>query len=180
MQFDLALAFSVLRRTPETLRGLLAGLDDEWAFATEGEGTFSPFDVIGHLIDGEQADWIPRSRLILARSSNVTFAPFDRFMHKLRAEQETIDSRVEEFTRLREENVVELVSWKLTDRELDLEGEHPTFGSVTLRQLLATWVVHDLNHIGQIVRVMAGQYRTEVGPWEAFLPIVQARRSSNS
>ena len=172
MTFKLTDSVEVLRRTPATLRALLAGLDDTWIQATEGPNTFSPFDVVGHLIDGEETDWISRARIILARRPNLTFEPYDRFRHYARNRDRTLASLLDEFTRLRAANLELLTTWNLTARELDLPGDHPSLGRVTLRQLLAAWVVHDLGHIAQISRVMAKRYREEVGPWVPYLPVL--------
>ena len=175
MRFDLELSLDVLRRTPGTLLELLSHLDDAWTHATEGPDTFSPFDVVGHLIDGEETDWIPRARIILARGPNPAFEPYDRFRHRGRNVQRSLASLLEEFARLRGENLDLLGSWHLTETELDLPGAHPGLGRVTLRQLLAAWVVHDLGHIAQVTRVMAKQYLEEIGPWVPYLPIVTDR-----
>ncbi len=172
MSFDLAPSIEVLRRTPATLRALLGGLDDRWIRGTEGPDTFSPFDVVGHLIDGEETDWMSRARIILARGPNLTFEPYDRFRHYARNRGRSLASLLDELAALRVANLDELTSWKLTAVELALPGEHPTLGRVTLQQLLATWVVHDLGHIAQIARVMAKQYREEVGPWVPYLPVL--------
>jgi len=126
----------------------------------------------GHLIDGEETDWMPRARIILAQGPNRRFEPYDRFRHRARNAKRTLDSLLDEFARLRAENLRELESWKLTEAQLDLPGEHPSLGPVTLRQLLSAWVVHDLGHIAQVARVMAKQYRTEVGPWVPYLPVL--------
>src|SRR5437016_12104145 len=172
MDFDLDLAIAVLRRSPATLRALLDGLSDSWIRANEGPETFSPFDVVGHLIDGEETDWIPRARIILAQGPKPRFEPYDRFRYRARNAKRTLDSLLDEFARLRVENLRVLESWHLTDAQLDLPGEHPSLGAVTLRQLLAAWVVHDLGHIAQVARVMAKQYRADVGPWVPFLPVL--------
>jgi hypothetical protein len=172
MDFDLDLSIEVLRRTPTTLRALLDGLAESWVRGTEGPETFSPFDVAGHLIDGEETDWIPRARIILARGPDLRFEPYDRFRHRARNAGRSLESLLAEFARLRAANLELLGSWKLTARELDLPGEHPTLGRVTLRQLLAAWVVHDLGHLAQVARVMAKQYGEEVGPWVPFLPVL--------
>jgi hypothetical protein len=172
MNFDLALSTGVLQRTPATLRALLDGLDEPWVRGTEGPETFSPFDVVGHLIDGEETDWIPRARIILARGPSLRFEPYDRFRHFARNVDRSLTSLLAEFARLRAANLELLGSWKLTARELDLPGEHPSLGRVTLRQLLAAWVVHDLGHLAQVARVMAKQYREEVGPWVPYLPVL--------
>ncbi len=172
MSFDLASSIEVLRRTPATLRALLAGLDDAWTRATEGSDTFSPFDVVGHLIDGEETDWMSRARIVLARGPDLTFEPYDRFRHYARNRGRSLASLLDELERLRAANLEELASWSLGATELDLRGQHPSLGSVTLRQLLAAWVVHDLGHIAQIARVMAKRYREDVGPWVPYLPVL--------
>lgn len=172
MHFDLARSVQVLERTPATLRALLAGLDESWIRGTEGPETFSAFDVVGHLIDGEETDWMSRARIILARGPDLTFEPYDRFRHYARNRGRSLASLLEEFERLRAANLEELGSWELGATELDLPGQHPSLGKVTLRQLLASWVVHDLGHIAQIARVMAKQYRDEVGPWVPFMPVI--------
>ena len=172
MDFDLDLSIDVLRRSPATLRALLDGLDEPWVRGTEGPETFSPFDVLGHLIDGEETDWIPRARIILAKEPDLRFEPYDRFRHRARNAGRSFDSLLAEFASLRATNLELLRSWNLTTRELDLPGEHPSLGRVTLRQLLAAWVVHDLGHVAQVARVMAKQYRDEVGPWVPFLPVL--------
>lgn len=172
MQFELESAIDVLRRTPPALQALLGGIAAPWATGTEGPDTFSPFDVVGHLIDGEETDWIPRARLILARGADPRFEPYDRFRHRGRNAGRSLESLLTEFAGLRAANIELLRSWKLGNDELDLPGTHPTLGPVTLRHLLATWVVHDLGHLAQISRVMAKQYRGEVGPWAAFLPVL--------
>jgi len=172
MEFSLDQTIEVLRRTPETLRALLRDVGAGWARGTEGPDTFSPFDNIGHLIDGEETDWMPRARIILAQGKNRRFEPYDRVRHRGRNAQRTLDSLLDEFARLRAENLRVLESWHLTEAQLELRGEHPSLGPVTLRQLLATWVVHDLGHIAQVARVMAKQYRAEVGPWAAYLPVL--------
>jgi DinB family protein len=172
MAFDLASSVDVLRRTPATLQVMLANLDARLIQGTEGPETFSPFDVVGHLIDGEETDWIPRARIILARGPSRRFEPYDRFRHRARNAGRSLASLLEEFARLRAANLELLQSWKLSATELDLPGEHPSLGPVTLRQLLAAWVVHDLGHITQVARVMAKQYLDEVGPWVPFLPVL--------
>ena len=172
MNFDLDDAIGVLRRTPPVLRALLSDLPDAWLRSNEGPDTWSPFDVLGHLIDGEETDWIPRARIILARGPNPAFEPFDRFRHQRLNRETPVAALLERFAALRSENVTELAGFRLTPRELALEGIHPEFGRVTLRELLATWVAHDLGHIGQTVRVMAKQYGEAVGPWRRYLPVL--------
>ena len=172
MRFELESSTDVLRRTPATLRVLLEGIADPWARSNEGPDTFSPFDVVGHLIDGEETDWIPRARIILARGPDPRFDPYDRFRHLGRNAGRTLESLLAEFAELRAANLAMLGSWGLTEAELDLPGNHPRLGPVTLRQLLTAWVVHDLGHIAQVTRVMAKQYRDEIGPWVQYLPVL--------
>jgi hypothetical protein len=180
MNFDLENAVDVLRRTPGTLQVLLDGIAEPLERGNEGPETFNPFDVVGHLIDGEETDWMPRARIILSDSMEKSFSPYDRFRHRERNRNRTLASLLSEFARLREENLAELSAWGLTEAQLDLTGTHPTFGAVTLRQLLASWVVHDLGHIAQIARVMAKQYREEVGPWTPFMPVLADRLAPGS
>ena len=172
MDFDLVRAAEILGRTPPTLSALLQNLDDTWIRADEGPETFSPFDVVGHLIDGEETDWIPRARIILSKRSPARFEPYDRFRHRTRNVDRSLTSLLEEFRVLRNANLHLLQSWALTPEDLALSGEHPALGAVTLAQLLSAWVVHDLGHIAQVVRVMAKQYRTAVGPWVPYLPVL--------
>lgn len=170
--FQLADGIAVLERTPATFRALLAGLPEGWIVADEGPETFSPFDNVGHLIHGERTDWIPRARIILEQGKNRRFEPYDRFAQKRESMGKTLAQLLDEFAQLREANVATLRGWNLSDAQLALEGEHPALGRVTLRQLLATWVVHDLGHIAQTARVMSKQYREAVGPWREYLPVL--------
>ena len=172
MNFDLADGIPILERTPRVLRTMLEDLSAGWIDATEGPDTWSPYVIVGHLIHGERSDWIPRAKIILAQGDDRRFTPFDRFAQFRESEGKSLTDLLDEFEKLRAENVVTLSSWKLTDEQLALEGEHPAFGSVTLRQLLATWVAHDLGHIAQTGRVMAKQYREAVGPWREYLPVM--------
>jgi DinB superfamily len=173
MDFDLPAGFAVLERTPHVLRALLAGLPPTWTDATEGPETWSPYVILGHLIHGERTDWIPRARLILDQGPQRRFTPYDRFAQFRESEGKSLAGLLDEFARLRAANLDTLAGWRLTDAELALEGEHPDFGLVTLRQLLATWVAHDLGHVAQTARVMAKQYREAVGPWRAYLPVLE-------
>jgi len=175
MDFKLDHAVEVLERTPATLAAMLDRISDSWIRGTEGPETFSPFDVVGHLIDGEETDWIPRARIILAQGPNLRFEPYDRFRHSKRNAGRSLGSLLAEFADLRATNLQLLRSWNLTERQLDLPGEHPSLGPVTLRQLLAAWVVHDLGHIAQVARVLAKQYGDQVGPWTPFLPVLTDR-----
>lgn len=179
MRFDLDQAMAVLARTPATLRALLSGLSREWVAGTEGPGRWSPYDVIGHLIHCENTDWIPRARLILEHGTSRTFEPFDReYMMRLReGHGPRLDVLHDEFARLRAANLELLRAWKLGPADFERRGVHPEFGEVTLGQLLATWVVHDLDHVTQVARVMAKQYSEAVGPWTAYLSVLGDRKN---
>ena len=172
MDFDLNAGIAILERTPATFRAMLAGLPPMWTDATEGPDTWSPYVIMGHLIHAERTDWITRAEIILAQGPNRRFTPYDRFAQFRDSKGKSLAELLDEFERVRAENVATLWRWKLTDAQLALEGEHPAFGPVTLRQLLATWVAHDLGHVAQAARVMAKQYREEVGPWRAYLPVL--------
>ena len=172
MNFHLPDAILILERTPAVFRSMLAGLPETWTAVNEGPDTFSPFDNVGHLSHAERADWIPRAQLILAQGAQRRFAPYDRFAQVRESQGKSLAELLDEFAQLRAANLTTLRDWKLTDRELALEGEHPEFGAVTLRQLLATWVAHDLGHVAQTARVLAKQYREAVGPWRAYLPVL--------
>ena len=172
MQFDLKEAIEVLKRTPGVMREMLSGLSPSWIEGNEGPDTWSPYVIVGHMIHGERADWIPRAKLILAQATDRRFTPFDRFAQFRESEGKSLDELLAELARLRSENLSTLRDWNLREAHLRLEGEHPEFGAVTLRQLLSTWAAHDLGHIAQTARVMAKQYRDEVGPWRAYLPVM--------
>ena len=172
MHFDVTIGRGVLERTPHTLRAMLAGLPSAWTDATEGPETWSPYVIVGHLIHGERTDWITRAELILAQGTERRFSSYDRFAQFRESQGEPLANLLDEFTRLRVENLATLDGWRLNDAQLALAGEHPEFGPVTLSQLLATWVAHDLGHIAQAARVMAKQYRDAVGPWRAYLPVM--------
>lgn len=169
MEFDLTAGIAVLERTPHALRAMLPSA---WADATEGPETWSPYDIVGHLIHGERTDWIPRARIILAQGPQRRFTPYDRFAQFRESQGKPLVDLLDEFARLRAENLATLAGWRLTEAQLALEGVHPELGPVTLRQLLAAWVVHDLGHVAQTARVMAKQYREAIGPWRAYLPVV--------
>lgn len=172
MRFTLLEAVQVLERTPSVLSAMLDGVDESWIGGTEGLDTWSPYEVVGHLIHGERTDWMARARLILDHGEQKTFDPFDRFAFASRTEDEPLPILLDRFRELRAANLRDLRALALTAGQLALTGTHPEFGRVTLAQLLATWVVHDLSHIGQIARVMAKQYHDAVGPWTAYLPIL--------
>ncbi len=172
MEFDLDAGLAVLTRTPATLRALLAGLPVPWSSATEGPDTWSPQDVVGHLIHGEETDWIPRAKIILTKGESQAFEPFDRFAQARRFTRWSLERLLDRFAEARAEGIATLRGWHLTREQLALSGQHPELGQVTLSQLLASWVVHDLGHIAQISRVMAKQYSAAVGPWKAYLPVL--------
>jgi hypothetical protein len=172
MSFDLDDGLAVLSRTPSVFRALLTDLPESWLRCDEGPETFTPFDNLGHLIHGERSDWIVRARIILAQGADRTFAPYDRFAQQRESAGKSVATLLDEFDELRTENIATLRSWNLTERELGLEGTHPALGGVTLEQLLATWVAHDLGHIAQTARVMAKRHREAVGPWRQYLPVM--------
>jgi len=173
-EFKLEEAAAVLERTPVTLSAMLDGLPDIWTQATEGEGTWSPYDVIGHLIHGEHTDWIPRAQHILAGDPRP-FIPFNRAAQFTESRSQTLRELLETFAQLRKENLATLRGMNLVDSDFDRRGLHPELGEVTLRQLLATWVVHDLDHVTQIARTMAKAYTNETGPWIEYLSILRDR-----
>jgi hypothetical protein len=166
-------AVGILARTPAALDAMLRGLPDDWIVAHEGADTWSPFDVLGHLIHGERADWVPRVKLLLEYGEKRAFEPFDRLAQFAESEGQTVAGLLDEFARLRQDSLRELGSLHLTNADLDRRGQHPAFGAVTLRQLMATWVAHDFDHLTQISRVLARQYSDEVGPWRAYLRIIR-------
>jgi uncharacterized damage-inducible protein DinB len=172
MELIVAETTAVLSRTPGTLSALLEGLPESWLTADEGAGTFSPRDVVGHLIHGEKTDWVPRIKLILSGGEARTFEPFERFGFRDSIQSASTGALLAEFASLRTSNLAYLRELSLKDLQLSLTGRHPELGIVTLGQLLATWVVHDLNHIGQVVRVMSKRYVDAVGPWKAYLGIL--------
>lgn len=172
MNFQLPRAIEILERTPATLRSMLHGLSETWTAPNEGPGTFSAFDNVAHVVHAERVDWIPRAQMILAQEGDTRFQPFDRFAHYNESMGQSVSAVLAEFAQLRAGNLTTLRGWELTDHELALKGIHPEFGAVTLRELLSAWVVHDLGHTAQIARVMAKQYRQAVGPWRAYLPVL--------
>jgi uncharacterized damage-inducible protein DinB len=172
MEFQLDHAKDILRRTPATLTSLLQDAPDEWLTSNEGPDTWSPFDVLGHLIHGEETDWIPRAKIILEHGEQRAFEPFDRFAMLEKSKGKSLSELLATFERLRGESLRQVDEWELTPELLAKRGKHPELGEVTLAQLLATWVVHDLGHISQILRVMSKQYGNSVGPWRAYLSIL--------
>ena len=173
MTFEINKALEILEQTPLTLESLLSGLSDEWLMNNEGGNSWSPYEIVGHLIHGEKTDWIPRARIILSESQNKTFKPFDRFAQNRESQSKSIKELLKEFKKLRFENIKELQSLTIDDFTLRKKGIHPELGQVNLQQLLSTWVVHDLGHISQISRVMAKQYKGEVGVWKEYLGILK-------
>ena len=176
MKFDLDEATAVLSRTPAALKAMLNDLHRNWAENNEGAETWSPYDVIGHLIHGERVDWIPRAKIILEYGEARPFDPFDRFAQFEESKGKSLEDLLDEFVALRERNLTILREMKIGPAELDKTGQHPALGRVTLKELLATWVTHDLDHIAQIARTMAKQYTDEVGPWQAYITILHDRK----
>lgn len=170
--FDLTQAIEVLARTPHVLRSLLHGLSDGWTLRNYGEATFSPFDVVGHLLEADRHNWMPRLRLMLRDGTDTPFAAFDRYAMFESSRGKRLSELLDAFAQMRATNLLELESLHLTNDLLDRQGTHPDLGTVTVRQLLATWVVHDLGHTQQIVKAMAYQYRDAVGPWREYLSIL--------
>ena len=168
---DLRSVVAVLEQTPATLEGLLRGLPDELTTANEGPETYSPRDVLGHLIFGEETDWVPRIRIILEEGEGRPFTPFDRAGFRAYGD-EPVARLLPRFRELREKNLAYLRGLDLRPEQMDRRGTHPGLGAVTLGQLLASWAVHDLGHVAQASRVVAKQFRGDVGPWEAYLPIL--------
>ena len=173
MKFELAQAIEILQRTPATLNSLLRDLPEPWLVQNEGAETWSPYDVVGHLIHGDETDWIPRAKIILEHGETRAFEPFDRVAMFDESKGKSMAELLDTFAQLRAENLRELQSMNLTSGLLSKRGRHPELGVVTLRQLLSTWVVHDLRHIRQVVRVMSKQYSDAVGPWKAYLSILE-------
>lgn len=172
MDFDLGRSLEILDRTPRVLRVLLSNLSDDWILNNEGGETWSPFDVMGHLVHGEKTDWPARVKKIVVEGEDPHFEKFDRFAQFNESKGKTLNDLLDEFEELRKKNLELLRSFRITDEMLGRTGIHPAFGTVTLRQLLSTWVAHDLGHTGQIVRVMARQYAAEVGPWKEYLSVM--------
>ncbi|HWZ00275.1 MAG TPA: DinB family protein [Edaphobacter sp.] len=173
MGHDLQQTMALLGRTPAALDALVRGLPETWTMRNEGEGTWSVFDVVGHLISGERVDWLPRARMILESGESRTFDPFDRSGHVREGQGKSLEELLDEFARLRSENLGEVSALNLGREDLERRGRHPAFGVVTLSELLATWATHDLTHLHQISRIMAHQYREAVGPWSAYLGVLQ-------
>jgi uncharacterized damage-inducible protein DinB len=176
MEFKLEQALAVLSKTPATLKAMLQDLPDAWTQGNEGAETWNPYDVIGHLIHGERTDWLTRARIILEYGETRPFEPFDRFAQFAESQAKSLAELLEEFAALRAQNLQALRAMQLSASDLAKTGQHPALGRVTLKELLATWVAHDLDHLGQIARVMAKQYASEVGPWSAYISILHDRQ----
>src|SRR5579863_1007483 len=173
MEHHLQSTISLLTRTPAALNTLLRDLPETWTLRSEGENTWSAFEVVGHLIHGERTDWMPRARMVLQSGEAETFAPFDRWGHVRESQGKSLGQLLDEFARLRAENLGELRALNLRPEDLKRCGRHPSLGVVSLSELLATWAAHDLTHLHQISRVMAHQYREAVGPWSVYLGVLQ-------
>lgn len=173
MEHELEHTIALLIRTPAALDALLRDLPESWTHRNEGENTWSAFDIVGHLIYGERTDWMPRTRVILEFGETRPFEPFDRSGHVRESEGKSLAQLLDEFARLRSENLEQLRAMNLRPEDLDRRGRHPALGVVSLSELLATWAAHDLTHLHQISRVMAHQYREGVGPWSAYLGVLQ-------
>jgi hypothetical protein len=173
MEHNLKQTVSLLARTPAALNALLHDLPEEWTFRNEGENTWTVFDVVGHLIHGERTDWMVRARMVRQHGESQTFERFDRWAQLRESQGKSLGQLLDEFVRLRSENLDELHTWNLQPEDLERRGRHPVLGVVTLSQLLATWAAHDLTHLHQISRVMANQYREAVGPWSRYLGVLQ-------
>lgn len=179
MAFTLDHTIALLERTPGALRALLDGLPEFWTRADEGPDTFSAFDVVGHLIHGEKTDWLVRARIILDHGEERPFDRYDRFAQFRDSADRSLASLLDEFETLRRDNLATLSGWNLEDAELSRRGMHPALGVVTLRELLATWTVHDLTHLHQIARVLANRYRDDVGPWRVYLGVLRCQGHSD-
>ncbi|MGB8674239.1 MAG: DinB family protein [Candidatus Acidiferrales bacterium] len=164
---------ALLARIPAVLNALLRDLPEAWTLRNEGENTWSAFDVVGHLIHGERTDWMPRARMVLQFGESQAFEPFDRWGQEREIQGRSLEQLLDDFSRLRSENLDELRALNLRQEDLELRGRHPALGTVTLSELLATWAIHDLTHLHQISRILAHQYRDAVGPWEKYLGVLQ-------
>lgn len=171
--FRIDRAIEILKQTPATIEAMLGGLSAEWTAGGVNEASWAPFDIVGHLIHGDETDWMPRAEIILAQGENRTFVPFDRLAQFENSNGKTLGQLLDTFKNLRAANLDRLALWDLSEEQLELKGMHPELGEVTLRQLLATWAVHDLNHVKQISEALADKYAGEVGPWKAYLSILK-------
>lgn len=170
--FSIKKSIEILEKTPRILTDILGNLSDSWIIADEGENTWSPFDIVGHFIHGDKTDWITRVKVILSDAEDKTFKPFDRFAQFDNSKNKTITDLLSEFSIIREQKIKEFKELQISNNDLKLAGNHPDLGSVNLQQLIATWVVHDLSHLAHIFRIMASQYKNNVGPWIEYLRIL--------
>ena len=175
MQHDLQQTIALLAHTPTALNAFLRDLPEPWTKSNEGDKTWTPYGVIGHLIHGELTDWMPRARMILEYGESGAFEPFDRLAQDRESAGKTLPQLLDEFAGLRARNLADLRKLNLSEADLKKKGNHPALGVVTLSELLATWAVHDLTHIHQISRIMAYQYRETVGPWAAYLGVLHCQ-----
>ncbi len=173
MEYNVDKSIEILERTPHVLRHLLSGISEDWIVNNEGENTWSPFDVIGHLIHGEEVDWLTRTKVILEFGESKTFEPFDRFAQFEKSKGKSIGQLLDEFEQWRKSNLEEFKSLGITESDLKKTGFHPELRKITLRNMLSSWVIHDLGHIAQIVRTMAKQYSSEIGPWDEYMGIIK-------
>jgi len=173
MKFNLNKSIQILERTPKVLNAYLKDLDKDWIYNNQGENTWSPFDIVGHLVHGEKTDWITRTKILLKNNQKLTFDSFDRFAQIETSKGKSLTELLEEFEQLRKENIKTLKAFKISENEFEYKAIHSELGVVNLKQLLATWTVHDLGHIAQISRVMAKQYKNEVGAWFAYIGILK-------
>jgi hypothetical protein len=173
MKFELKQATEILSQTPFTLQRMLEGLSDDWTTSSGNRESWGVYDVIGHLVHGEETDWITRAGVILAQGEDRRFVPFDRVAQFELTNDRSLSDLLTEFAHLRNTNLKQLERMELTAESLSLKGIHPEFGEVSLEQLLATWVVHDLNHVAQIAKILAKKYDAEVGPWKQYLSVLK-------
>jgi hypothetical protein len=179
MEHNLQHTISLLSHTPAALNALLRDLPEAWTHQNEGENTWSAFDVVGHLIHAERTDWMPRARMILQFGDTQKFEPFDRLAQVRESQGKSLGQLLDEFARLRSENLAELRALHLKPDDFARRGRHPALGVVTLSELLATWAAHDLTHLHQVSRIMAHQYREAVGPWRAYLGVLKCAGHSS-
>lgn len=174
MNFELNKSIELLQRSPQTYKSLFYGMNSNWGYLNEGKDTWSAFDIIGHLIHGEITDWIPRAKIILSKQlKDKTFEPFDMLAHKQICQSKTMENLLEEFEKLRNNNIKELKSWNLSEEELNMTGIHPEQGEVSLKQLISTWAIHDYGHLNQISRVIVKHHTEDVGPFKNFYTLLR-------
>ena len=172
-KFDLELAIEILSRTPSILKNWLGNLPEEWSHYKSTEESWSAFDIVGHFVHGEKTDWIPRAQIILQKEGLKVFEPFDRFAQYEVSKGKSMENLLDEFGQLREKNLAVLRGFELQPNDYELQGKHPELGIVNLRQLISTWVVHDLDHLSQIAQEMSKRYSQEVGPWQQYLGVLK-------